>query len=53
MEKVARTYKVSFVVCSSELGEDDPVMQNVSSVCSLSTFSDLCSYAVKSDGFYW
>ncbi|KAJ1436927.1 Metallo-dependent phosphatase-like [Sesbania bispinosa] len=28
MEKVARTYKASFVVSSSELGEDDPLMQN-------------------------
>ncbi|KAL6499663.1 hypothetical protein OROGR_027573 [Orobanche gracilis] len=28
MEKVARTYKASFVVSSSELGENDPLMQN-------------------------
>ncbi|KAK7304109.1 hypothetical protein RJT34_15163 [Clitoria ternatea] len=28
MEKVARTYKPSFVVSSSELGEYDPLMQN-------------------------
>ncbi|XP_057429356.1 NADP-dependent glyceraldehyde-3-phosphate dehydrogenase-like isoform X3 [Lotus japonicus] len=28
MEKVARIYKASFVVSSSELGEDDPLMQN-------------------------
>ncbi|XP_061338458.1 uncharacterized protein LOC133285267 isoform X2 [Gastrolobium bilobum] len=28
MEKVARTYKASFVMCSSELGENDPLMQN-------------------------
>ncbi|XP_027338778.1 uncharacterized protein LOC113852648 [Abrus precatorius] len=30
MEKVARTYKASFVVSSSELGEHDPLMQNAS-----------------------
>lgn len=28
MEKVAKAYKASFVVCSSELGGDDPLMQN-------------------------
>ncbi|KAF3452976.1 hypothetical protein FNV43_RR03409 [Rhamnella rubrinervis] len=28
MEKVARTYKARFVVSISELGEDDPLMQN-------------------------
>ncbi|XP_062157605.1 uncharacterized protein LOC133865250 isoform X1 [Alnus glutinosa] len=28
MEKVAKTYKASFVVNTSELGEDDPLMQN-------------------------
>lgn len=31
MEKVAKTYKASFVVNTSELGEDDPLMQNVRS----------------------
>ena len=29
MEKVARTYKARFVVNVGELGEDDPLMQNV------------------------
>ncbi|KAF7806510.1 Metallo-dependent phosphatase-like [Senna tora] len=28
MEKMAKTYKVGFIVSSSELGEDDPLMQN-------------------------
>lgn len=29
MDKVARTRKARFVVSVSELGEDDPLMQNV------------------------
>ncbi|KAI4335577.1 hypothetical protein L6164_014212 [Bauhinia variegata] len=29
MEKISKAYRVSFVVSSSELGEDDPLMQNV------------------------
>lgn len=31
MDKVAKAYKASFVVNTSELGEDDPLMQNVRS----------------------
>lgn len=33
MEIVAKKYKASFVVNTSELGEDDPLMQNVRSTC--------------------
>jgi hypothetical protein len=45
MEKVAKTYKASFVVNTSELGEDDPLMQNVRSFF-------FFSCPINSDGYY-
>ena len=40
MEMVAKKYKAKFVVDISDLGEDDPLMQNVRS-CSSSQFFEL------------
>jgi hypothetical protein len=56
MEKVAKTYKASFVVNTSELGEDDPLMQNVRSfffflvqliVMVIICFSPVCSIGLS------
>ncbi len=40
MERVAKKYKAKFVVDISDLGKDDPLMQNVRS-CSSSQFLEL------------
>jgi hypothetical protein len=45
MEKVAKTYKAIFVVNTSELGEDDPLMQNVRSFLFFPS-------PINNDGYY-
>jgi hypothetical protein len=55
MEKVAKTYKATFVVNTSELGEDDPLMQNVRyfffhhqlTMMDIMCFSPVCSIGLS------
>lgn len=42
MGYVVKAYDLKFVVNISELGEDDPLMQNVSPLCIFSIYSEIC-----------
>lgn len=53
MEKVAKVYNVSFVVNTSELGEDDPLMQNVRSFCFFPPIQNGGYYASFHPELHW